>query len=80
MASNNQWPQQQASVSKGGGGRKKNASNSPHQSEINFNSRKRLDVIHRLKDMFIDILDLEIIQSVAQNCEFDCKYCFCFMC
>ncbi|PNF30667.1 hypothetical protein B7P43_G06102 [Cryptotermes secundus] len=27
-------------------------------------------VIHQLQDMFIDVLDLEIIQTVAQNCEF----------
>jgi hypothetical protein len=81
MASNNsQWPQQQGWVTKGGGGRKRNPSNSPHQSEISINSRKRQDVIHKLKDMFIDIFDLEIIQSVAHSCEFNCKYCSCFMC
>jgi len=64
------WP------TKGGGGWKRNVSSS--QSEINFNSKKQQDVIHRLQDMFMDVLDLDVIQSVAQNCEFNCEYCHFF--
>jgi hypothetical protein len=76
MAShNNHRTQQQNRVPKGGGGSKKDVSSSPHKSEINFNSKKPEEVIHRLQDMFIDVLDLDVIQSVAQNCEFNCKYC-----
>jgi len=75
MAShNNHRTQQQSWVPKGGGGWKRNVSSSPHQSEINSNSKKQQEVIHRLQDMFIDVLDLDVIQSVAQNCEFNCKY------
>jgi predicted nucleic acid-binding protein len=79
MAShNNHRTQQQSWVQKGGGSWKRNVSSSPHQSEINFNSKKQQEVIHRLQDMFMDVLDLDVIQSVAQNCEFDCKYCHFF--
>jgi hypothetical protein len=75
MASNNsQRSQQQGWIPKGGGGWKRNTSSSPHQSEVNLNSIKE-DVMYVLQDMFIDVLDLEIIQSVAQNCEYNCKYC-----
>lgn len=72
MASrNNQGHQHWVSTTKGGGGSKKNVSSPSHQSEINVNSGNQEGVIHQLQDMFIDVLDLEIIQSVAQNCEFN---------
>jgi hypothetical protein len=76
MASHNDHRTQQQNwglVPKGGGGWKRNVSSS-HQSDINLNSKKQQKVIHRLQDMFIDVLDLDVIQSVAQNCEFNCKY------
>jgi hypothetical protein len=74
MASNNsQGHERWVWMTKGGGGLKKNVSSPPHQSEINVNSRNQEGVIHQLQDMFIDVLDLEIIQSVAQNCEFNRK-------
>ena len=77
MASNDHRTQQQSWGPKGGGGWKRNVPSSPHQSEMNLNSRKRQQVIHRLQDMFIDVLDLDVIQSVAHHCEFNCKYCHC---
>jgi hypothetical protein len=73
MASNNSRGQQQwVWIREGGRGLNKNVS-SPHHSEVNVNSRKEQGVIHQLQDMFIDVLDLEIIQTVAQNCEFNRK-------
>jgi hypothetical protein len=78
MASNKDHrTQQHGWVSKGGSGWKRNVSNSPHQSEIDFNNKKQ-EVIHILQDMFMDVLDLDVIQSVANNCEFNCKYCHFF--
>jgi hypothetical protein len=80
MASNKgHRTQQQSWVPKGGGSWKRNLPSSPHQSEINFKSVKPQEVIHRLQDMFIDVLDLDVIQSVAQNCEYNCKYCYSFL-
>jgi len=73
MASHNNHRTQQHSWAPKGGGWKRNVSSSPHQSEINLNSKKQQDVIHKLQEMFIDVLDLDVIQSVAQNCEFNCK-------
>jgi chemotaxis receptor (MCP) glutamine deamidase CheD len=74
MASNNSQGQEDwVGITKGGGGLKKNVSSSSHQSEIKVNSRNQEGVIHQLQDMFIDVLDSEIIQSVAQNCEFNRK-------
>jgi hypothetical protein len=73
MASNNSQGQWQQGWIRKGGGRKQDASSPAHQSEIDVNSRKQQGVIHKLQDMFIDVLDLEVIQSVAQNCEFNRK-------
>jgi hypothetical protein len=78
MASHNDHrTQQQSWVPKGGGGWKRNVPSS-NQYDINLNPKKQQEVIHRLQDMFIDVLDLDVIQSVAQNCEFNCKYCHFF--
>jgi hypothetical protein len=74
MASNNsQGHQEWVWTAGGGGGLKKKVSTPRHKSEINVNSRNEQGIIHQLQDMFIDVLDLEIIQSVAQNCEFNRK-------
>jgi hypothetical protein len=71
MASNNSKGNQQLVWNMEGVGRKRNVSSQPH--EVNVNTRNQQQVIHKLQDMFIDILDLEIIQSVAQNYEFNRK-------
>jgi hypothetical protein len=73
MASNNGQREQQWVWIKAGGGQKKKVSSQSHQSKGNVNPRNQQGVIHKLQDMFLDVLDLEIIQSVAQNCEFNRK-------
>jgi hypothetical protein len=73
MASNkNQRGQEWIWITEGSG-QKKNVSSQSRQSEVNVNSRNQQGVIHKLQDMFLDVLDLEIIQSVAQNCEYNRK-------
>jgi hypothetical protein len=73
MASNNSQGEQQWFWITEGGGQKKKVSGRSLQSNVNVNSRNQQGVIHTLQDMFLDVLDLEIIQSVAQNCEFNRK-------
>lgn len=37
-------------------------------------SKHKENVVKRLASLFQDTFDLELIQSVAQTCQWDCKY------